>query len=70
MSVRERRIISAMTPEAQAQQAQREAQGLDPVTGKPTTQGVKCECEVKHGKNKPCKQSTPVNSNGVNGGGA
>lgn len=50
MSLRERRIISAMTPEAEAKMARMEAEGLDPITGKPLCEGVNCRCEIKHGK--------------------
>ncbi|MDR0374408.1 MAG: hypothetical protein LBH85_01610 [Treponema sp.] len=51
MSVRDRRRISAMTPEAREKMARLEAEGKDPVTGRKMCEGVDCGCAVKHGQN-------------------
>ncbi|MDR0377297.1 MAG: hypothetical protein LBH70_05835 [Spirochaetaceae bacterium] len=49
MSVKDRRRISAMTPEAEKTKARREAEGMDPVTGRRLCEGVDCGCAAKHG---------------------
>jgi hypothetical protein len=49
MSMRERRILSAMTAEAREKQERLEAEGRDPLTGRPACEGTDCACEQKHG---------------------
>jgi hypothetical protein len=48
MSIRDRRLISAMTPEAKEKQERLEAEGRDPITGRKRCEGVGCGCEVRH----------------------
>jgi hypothetical protein len=49
MSVRERRIISAMTPDAETEKARLEAEGKDPITKREKCEGVDCGCAVNPG---------------------
>ncbi|MDR1469325.1 MAG: hypothetical protein LBT00_08540 [Spirochaetaceae bacterium] len=74
MSLRDRRVISSMTPEAKAKAQRLESEGRDPVTGK--KEGAKASpcpaCEVKAAGKRdasPAKTGTPGVS-GENRGGA
>ena len=49
MSMRQRRIVSAMTSEAREKRERLEAEGRDPLTGRPVCEGTDCACEQKHG---------------------
>jgi hypothetical protein len=48
MGVRERRLISAMTPEAKEKRERLEAEGRDPITGRNLCGRVECGCALKH----------------------
>jgi hypothetical protein len=53
MSMRERRILSAMTAEAREKRERMEEEGRDPLTGRPECEGTDCACEQKHGGGAP-----------------
>jgi hypothetical protein len=47
MSIRGRRLISSMTPEAKEKVARCDAEGRDPITGRNLCESVDCGCSVK-----------------------
>jgi hypothetical protein len=65
MSIKARRIISAMTPEAVEKVERFEAEGRDPITGRKLCERVDCGCELTPGNTNITRQSI-IKSNGVN----
>ena len=53
MSMRQRRIVSAMTAEAQEKRERLEAEGKDPLTGRPVCEGTDCACNGHGGGDAP-----------------
>jgi hypothetical protein len=64
MSMRQRRIVSAMTAEAQQKRERLEAEGKDPLTGRPVCEGVGCAC------NQPGEGGAPASGRSRRRGGA
>jgi hypothetical protein len=62
MSIKARRLVSSMTPEAKAKARQLETEGKDPITGrKPGAKAARCpSCEVKRPPNPGNQGKSPV----------
>jgi hypothetical protein len=69
MSMRERRIVSAMTAEAREKRERLEAEGKDPLTGRPVCEGTGCGCGQRGGGAPEGGKGRKRGGNAVEGGG-